>query len=109
MQLVVELVGLGPQRVGDRLARAELALQREQLGAVAQGRHRRDAAPALDDRVAVDDQHPLAEHDDVVADRRVVGRAGPADGRVEVEVVDPAALDVAVETDAARARCRSAR
>ena len=66
------------------------------------------AAPALDDRVAVDHQHPLAQHDDVVADRRVVGQQ-VAHGRVEVEVVDPAALDVAVEADAARARCRSAR
>ena len=50
------------------LARAELALQREQLGAVAQGRHGADLAPVVQHPVAVDDEHPAGHDDDVVAD-----------------------------------------
>ena len=58
VQLVVELVGLRAQGVGDRQVGAQLALQRHQLGAVAQRRHAADAAARRRRRAPVEHDHP---------------------------------------------------
>ena len=61
MQLVAELVGLRAQGVGDRQVGAQLALQRDQLGAVA---HRGDGADPLavaGGGAPVEDDHPGAD------------------------------------------------
>ena len=47
VQLVGELVGLGPQRVGHALVRRQLALHGRQFGAVAHRGHRADPLPWL--------------------------------------------------------------
>ena len=90
MQLVVELVGLRAQRLGDALARRQLALHRHQLGAVAQGRHRAYLAAAVDHPVAVEHHHPLPEHQHPVLHLVVADQRRPQAG-VEIEVLDLAA------------------
>ena len=96
VQPVVELVRLRAQGVGDRQVRAELALQRHQLGAVAQRGDGADAAAAGRRATAVEDDDPGADQ------RHRVPYVGALAGqqrdhvRVQAELVDRAADRVRV-------------
>ena len=88
VQAVGGLVGLGAERVGQRLHRAELARERLDLGAVAERDHGADAAAVALDRAAGGQQ------DAVAGDQR----------RVVLELLRSERLEVVAEQALARGR-----